>query len=215
MIRVLIADDHPLVRIGLRRVLSQESDVKVSGEVENAEQVLRSVEEQPFDIVVLDMTLPGRSGVEVLTEIRQRHANLPVLMLSMHDEEHLAVRAIRAGANGYLSKASAPAELGPAIRKILNGEHYLSPAVAEAMARRLGRRSDPADPGRPSHELLSDREFQVICKIASGNSVSQSAAAMSLSIKTISTYRKCALEKMGMRTNAQLTRYAIQNRLVD
>jgi DNA-binding NarL/FixJ family response regulator len=129
MIQVLIADAHPLVRTGLRQVLSQESDVKVAGEVENAEQVLRSVEEQPFDIVVLDITLPGRSSLEVLTEIRQRHASLPVLMLSMHDDEHLAMRAIRAGAIGYLSKARAPAELVPAIRRILSGKRYLSPAV--------------------------------------------------------------------------------------
>jgi two-component system, NarL family, invasion response regulator UvrY len=214
MIQVLIADAHPLVRTGLRQVLSQESDVKVAGEVENAEQVLRSVEEQPFDIVVLDITLPGRSGLEVLTEIRQRHGSLPVLMLSMHDDEHLAMRALRAGANGYLSKARAPAELGPAIRRILSGKRYLSPAVEEAMAQR-GLPLDSVDPGRPPHELLSNREFQVICKIASGNSVSQIAADMGLGVKTISTYRARALEKMRMRTNAELTRYAIQNQLVE
>jgi DNA-binding NarL/FixJ family response regulator len=215
MIRVLIADDHPLLRTGLRLVLSQDPDLTVAGEAENAEQVLRSVDEQPYDIVVLDISLPGRSGLEVLTEIRQRHGSLPVLMLSMHDEQHLAIRAIRAGANGYLTKASAPSELAPAIRKILSGKRYVSPAVAEAMAQLLSRPSDPDDPGRPPHEMLSDREFQVICKIASGKSVSQIAGDMALSIKTISTYRARALEKMGMRTNAELTRYAIQNHLVD
>ena len=214
MIRVLIADDHPLVRTGLQHILSQESDVKVTGEAVNAEQVLRYVEEQPFDIVVLDINLPDGSGLEVLSAIRRRHASLPVLMLSMHYEQHLAVRAIRAGANGYLSKACAPAELVPAIRKILSGKRYINPAVAEAMDPLLARPSNPTDPGRPPHEQLSDREFQVICKIASGKSASLIASDMGLSIKTISTYRARALEKMGMRTNAELTRYALRNGLV-
>lgn len=215
MIRVLIADDHPLLRTGLRQVLSQEPDLNVAAEAENAEQVLRSVDEHPLDIVVLDITLPDRSGLEVLSEIRQRHSNLPVLILSMHDEEHLAIRAIKAGANGYLTKAAAPTELAPAIRKIVSGKRYLSPAVSEAMAQFLSHPSQALESDRPPHEHLSDREFQVVCKIASGKSVSEIAVSMSLSIKTISTYRARALEKMHMRTNAELTRYAIQNRLVD
>ncbi len=215
MIRALIVDDHPLLRRGLRCVLTEDPGIHVEAEAETAEQAIQIVEEKPVDVVVLGMMLAGRSGLDVLAEIRRRRTDLPVVALSMQPEEHFAIRAIKAGANGFLTKASAPVELVPAIKKILTGKRYLSPVVAEAVTELLTRPSDPANLGRPPHELLSDRELQVVCHIASGKTVSETAVEMALSIKTISTYRARALEKMGMRTNAELTRYAIKNGLVD
>ncbi len=210
MIRVLIADDHPLLRNGLKHVLLQEPDFSPPGEAENAEQALERINEKPWDVIVLDITMPGRNGLETLSEIRRRHPALPVLMLSMHSEEHFAIRAIRAGASGYLTKNSAPGELIRAIRKVLTGRKYVSAALAEALANAVEAGDD-----RPLHESLSDREYHVVCRIASGKSVSEIADETSLSVKTISTYRARALEKMAMRTNAELTRYAIRNGLID
>jgi DNA-binding NarL/FixJ family response regulator len=195
--------------------LTEDPEIHVEAEADNAEEAIHIVEEKPVDVVVLGMTPAGRSGLDVLAEIRRRRAALPVVALSMQPEEHFAVRALKAGANGFLTKATAPEELVPAIRKILAGKRYLSPAMAEAITELLTRPSDPANLGRPPHELLSDRELQVVCHIASGKTVSETAVEMALSIKTISTYRARALEKMGMRTNAELTRYAIKNGLVD
>jgi len=171
---------------------------------------LNRVEEHDWDVLVLDITMPGRSGLDVLREIRHKRPNLPVLILSMHTEEQFAVRAIKAGASGYVTKANAPSELVHAIRKVVTGKKYVSPSLAEALAGAI-----ESDPGRPLHEVLSDREFQVMCKIASGKTVSEIAGDISLSVKTVSTYRARALEKMRMRTNAEFTRYAIQSGLVD
>ena len=209
MIRVLVADDHPLLRNGLRQVLSQEPDLTVIGEAENSEQVLAHVKEGNADVLVLDLTMPGRGGLDVLRDIRRENPTLPVLILSMHAEDQFAVRAIKAGANGYLSKDNAGAEVVKAIRKVLTGKKYISPSLAEMLANALDHDSD-----RPPHEALSDREFQVMCKIASGMTVSQIAAEVALSVKTVSTYRARVLEKMNMHNNAELTRYAIQNGLV-
>jgi two-component system invasion response regulator UvrY len=209
MIRVLVADDHPLLRSGLKQVLSQEADLAVIGEAEDSDQVLRQVNETTCDVVVLDLTMPGRGGLDVLREIRRQHPNLPILILSMHAEDQFAVRAIKAGASGYLSKENAGTEVVKAIRKVLTGKKYVSPSLAEMLANALDQ-----DTGRPPHETLSDREFQVLCKIASGMTVSQIAAEISLSVKTVSTYRSRVLEKMNMHNNAELTRYAIQSGLV-
>jgi len=210
MIRVLVADDHPLLRSGLKQVLAQEPDLALAGEAEDSEQVLQRVKDESWDVVILDITMPGRGGLDVLREIRRFRPTLPVLVLSMHAEDQFAVRAIKAGASGYLSKINGTAEVVRAIRKVLTGKKYVSPSLAETLANSLDSDND-----RPPHEILSDREFQVFCKIASGKTVSQIAAEISLSVKTISTYRSRVLEKMNMRNNAEITRYAIQKGLVD
>lgn len=210
MARVLIADDHPLLRNGLKQLLDAEPGLELAGEAEDSDQVLDQIERDCCDLVVLDLCMPGRGGLEVLREIRRLRPNLPVLVLSMHAEERFAVRAIKAGANGYVSKANGACEIVGAIRKVLTGRKYVSSTLAEALAGAL-----EGDGQRPAHESLSDREFQVMCKIASGKTVSQIAAEVSLSVKTISTYRSRVLEKMNMHSNAELTRYAIQEGLVD
>jgi two-component system invasion response regulator UvrY len=205
-----VADDHPLLRNGLRLVLQQETDFGQPGEAENSEELLRRLEERPWDLIVLDIGMPGKNGLEVLQEIRRLHPTMPVLMLSMHSEELYAIRAIKAGANGYLTKNSASGELVPAIRRILSGRKYVSAALAETLANAV----ESGEP-RPPHETLSDREYHVMCRIATGKSVSEIAEETSLSVKTISTYRARALEKMRMHTNAEMTRYAIRNGLVE
>jgi two-component system, NarL family, invasion response regulator UvrY len=210
LIRVLIADDHPLLRSGLKHILQLESDFGPPGEAENSDQALELINAKPWDIVVLDIAMPGRNGLETLSEIKRQRSGLPVLMLSMHSEKQFAIRAIKAGASGYITKNDAAAELVRAIRKILSGRKYVSSALAELLANAVEAGED-----RPLHETLSDREYHVVCSIASGKSVSEIAQETFLSVKTISTYRVRALEKMGMRTNAELTRYAIRNGLVD
>jgi DNA-binding NarL/FixJ family response regulator len=210
LIQVLVADDHPLLRSGLRHVLEQEPDFGKPGEAGDSEQVLEKLEERSWDVLVLDIAMPGRNGLETLSEIRKRRPGLPVLILSMHSEEQYAIRAIKAGASGYLTKNNAATELVRAIRRILSGKKYVSPALAEVLAHLI-----ESGEQRPPHEALSDREYHLVCAIASGKSVSQIAEETSLSVKTVSTYRARALEKMNMRTNAELTRYAIRNGLVD
>jgi two-component system, NarL family, invasion response regulator UvrY len=210
MIRVLVADDHPLLRSGLKHVLSQEPDLLLAGEAEDSEQVLARLAEPGWDVVILDITMPGRGGLECLREIRRLHPEVPVLVLSMHPEEQFAVRAIKSGASGYLNKTNAANEVVSAIRKIVTGKKYVSANLAEMLANALD-----SDTDRAPHESLSDREFQVMCKIASGKTVSQIAAEITLSVKTVSTYRARVLEKMNMRNNAELTRYAIQRNLVN
>jgi len=210
MIQILIADDHPLLRNGLKQVLSLEPDLRVAGEAEDSEQVLQHLAEPGWDVVVLDITMPGRGGLEILRDIRRIRPDVPVLVLSMHPEDQFAVRAIKAGASGYLTKTNACEEVVRAIRKILTGKKYVSASLAEMLANALD-----SDSERAPHESLSDREFQVMCKIASGKTVSQIAAEITLSVKTVSTYRARVLEKMHMRNNAELTRYAIQKNLVN
>jgi two-component system, NarL family, invasion response regulator UvrY len=210
MIRILVADDHPLVRNGLRQVLSNEPDFAILGEAENSAQLFDRIEEQPWDVVVLDVVMPGQSGMDALQEIRRRQPDLPVLMLSVHSEQQFAVQALRAGANGYLSKTEAPAEVVRAIRKVVSGKKYVSAALAETLATAL-----ESDREHPAHDILSTREFQVLCGIASGKTVSEIAAETALSVKTVSTYRARVLEKMKMRTNAELMRYALQAGLVN
>ena len=209
MIKILIADDHIIVRRGLKQIVAEFPDMIVAGEASNFQEVLDKVDKKDFDVVVLDITLPGRSGMDVLKQLKSQDSKLPVLVLSMHPEEQYAVRALRAGASGYLTKESAPDELIAAIRKVATGGKYISPSLAEKLAFELDTGT-----AKSPHEALSDREYQVLCMIASGKTVKEIAEELILSVKTISTYRTRLLEKMGMKSNAELTHYAIKNRLV-
>ncbi len=210
MLRVLIVDDHEVLRDGVKRVLDRLPGELVFGEAGTAAEALRLAREREWDVVVLDLTLGGRSGLEVLKELRQLRPRLPVLVLSMHSEEQFARRAFKAGAAGYITKDSPRAELVEAVRKVAGGGTYVSPALAEKLVFDLRRGDD-----RAPHELLSDREFEVLRLIASGKTVGEIADILSLSDNTISTYRARILEKMGMKNNAELTVYAVQNKLVD
>lgn len=209
MTRVLIVDDHEVVRDGLKRMLDERADAVAFGDAGTAGEALQLAREQDWDVAVLDLSLGNRSGLEVLKDLKQVRPSLPVLVLTMHTEEQYARRAFKAGAAGYISKDSPRAELIAAIDKVRRGGRYVSPSLAERLILDLERGSD-----RPPHEILSDREFQVMCLIASGKTVGEIADMLALSDKTISTYRARILEKMGMKTNAELTYYAIQNRLV-
>lgn len=210
MRRILIVDDHSVVRRGLQQILEEEFGVVEFGEAGDAQQAMEQIWRSDWDVVILDLTLPGRSGLEVLRDSRQAKPRMPVLVLSMHPEDQYAVRVLRAGAAGYLTKEAAPDELGKAVRKVLAGRKYVSPALAEELAASL-----LTDGDRPPHELLSDREYEVMLMIASGQSVSDIAATLSLSVNTISTYRARVLKKMGMRNNSELTAYAFKHGLVD
>lgn len=209
MIRILIADDHAIVRRGLKQILAEESGMTVAGEAQNAQEVMDLVRKQAWDVLVLDIAMPGRGGLDVLKEIKPEYPQLPVLILSMHPEDQYAVRALKAGAAGYLTKESAPEELVKAIRKVLAGGKYVSTSLAEKLALALD-----TDTKKTPHETLSDREYQVMCLIASGKTVGEIADELSLSVKTISTYRARILEKMNLKSNAALTHYAVQQRLV-
>jgi DNA-binding NarL/FixJ family response regulator len=209
MIRILIADDHVVVRKGLRQILEEASDIVVGGEAGNGREVMEKIRAGGWDALVLDITMPGQTGLEVLKEVRQVAPRLPVLVLSMHSQEQYAARVLKAGASGYLPKESAPEELIKAVRKVCSGGKYVSADQAEKLIYLFGNSSD-----KPPHELLSDREFEVLRAIASGRTVSQIAADIHLSVKTVSTYRARILEKMRMKTNAELTSYAINAGLV-
>jgi DNA-binding NarL/FixJ family response regulator len=205
-----VCDDPAVVRHGVKQILADEFKKATFGEARNAQEALELVWKQPWDVVVLDITMPGRSGLEVLREIKKHNPRLPVLVLSMHPENQFAVRVLKRGASGYMTKESAPNELVGAIRKVLAGGRYVSPSLAEKLATYVS-----TDSQKPPQELLSDREFQVLRLIASGKIVSEIARELSLSVKTISTYRTRILEKMGLRNNAELMHYAIQHNLVD
>lgn len=210
MIRILVADDHTIVREGLKQILADVDDMAVRDEAGNGQEALAKIRESEFDVVLLDISMPGRSGLEILKEIKTERPKLPVLILSMHAEEQYAVRALRAGASGYMTKASAPDELIGAIRKVSCGRKYVSAALAEKLALELD-----IDTKKPPHENLSDREYQVMLMLAAGKSVTEIAEELCLSVKTISTYRSRVMEKMNMKKNAELTLYAVQNHLVD
>ncbi|MDD3717578.1 MAG: response regulator transcription factor [Actinomycetota bacterium] len=210
MIRVLIVDDHPVVRKGLLQILMEEPDIAPAVEAETAAEMLRLVREEEWDMIVLDITLPDRSGLEALKDVKAMRPSLPVLILSMHPEDQYALRVLRAGAAGYMSKDSASEELVNAVRKVVGGGRYVSPSMAEKLAAVIG-----SDYEKPPHENLSDREFQVMCMIASGKRLKEVAEELCLSVKTVSTYRARILEKMGMENNAELTYYAIKNGLVE
>ena len=209
MIRILIVDDHAILRRGLRSLLSDEFHRAAFGEASNASQALEELRKTKWDVALLDITLPGKSGLDLLKEVKAAWPRLPVLVLSVHPEDQFAVRALKAGAEGYMTKESAPEELVRAIRKILAGGRYVSPTLAEKLA--LSVRKDFT---RTPHETLSDREYEVMCRIASGRTVTEIAGELSLSVKTISTYRARILEKLGVKNSAEITQYAIRNGLV-
>ena len=209
-VRVLIVDDHAIVREGLKRILADAPELRVAGEAASGPEAIDLVREQSWDVMLLDISLPGANGLEVLRAVKDLPPNLPVLILTMYPEDQYALRMLRAGAAGYLTKEGAPAQLVTAIRKVASGGKYISAAVAEKLAWELERRKQPA-----THEDLSNREFEILRLIASGKTVSQIAQQLRLSVKTVSTYRMRLLTKLNMKSNAELTHYAIKGGLVD
>jgi DNA-binding NarL/FixJ family response regulator len=205
----LIADDHAVVRQGLCMILAEHFKKAVIGQAQNAQELQELLKKDQWDVVIMDLSMPGGSGLDTLKQIKHAYPQLPVLILSMYPEDQYAVRTLKAGASGYLTKESASEELVNATTKVLNGGKYINPAVAESLLLHLG-----SDDGRAPHELLSDREYQVLCMIASGKEVGQIAEELTLSVKTVSTYRARILDKMNLKTNAELTHYAIENKLV-
>jgi two-component system, NarL family, invasion response regulator UvrY len=208
--RILVADDHAVFRRGLKETISEAFPKVTFGEAKSAQDTLEHVRTQNWDIVILDISMPGKSGLDILNDLKRLRPRLPVLLLSMHPEEQYARRALKSGAAGYLTKESVPEELKRAVRQIVGGGRYVSTTLAEKLAYDLRSGVDV-----PLHELLSDREFQVLRMIASGKTVKQIADEISLSVKTVSTYRARILEKTGMKTTAELIRYAFQAQLVD
>lgn len=210
MIRILIADDHAVVRRGLKEILEHEMQGVVCGEAKDANEVMARFDEAPWDLLILDITMPGRSGLDVLRDLRPAHPKLPILVLSMFPEDQYAKRLLRAGASGYMNKESAPEELMKAVRKVLAGGRYVSAALAEKLASDLS-----SDINRPVHDSLSDREFEVLRMIGAGKTVGQIADELHLGVTTISTYRARILEKMNLASNAELMHYALHNGLVE
>jgi len=210
MIKVFIADDHAIVRRGLKQIISETPDMLIAGEASSGEELLENVFKKHYDVVLLDISLPGRSGIEVMKQLRRGKSKLPVLMLSIYPEEQYAMRALKAGASGYLTKESAPEELVAAIRKIYHGGKYVNASLLDQLISQLDGYDD-----RPAHMILSDREFQVMCLFASGKKVAEIAEQLSISIQTVSTYKARILEKMEMHTIAEIVRYAVEHRLIE
>lgn len=207
--KILIADDHALIRQGLRHVLLEEFSSAEITEVENGNQLLKEIRKQKFDVVISDLSMPGLGGLDALKQLKEEFPKQPVLILSMHPEDQYALRVLRAGASGYLNKEIAGEELVKAVRQITSGKRYISSAVAEKLAENLD-----VDLNKALHETLSDREFEVLKLIADGKTVSDIAEILSLSVATISTYRTRLLDKLHLKNNAELTRYAIDNKVV-
>jgi two-component system, NarL family, invasion response regulator UvrY len=210
MIRILIADDHAIVRAGLKQFVADQADMSVAGEAATGAETVSLVRNEPYDVVLLDISMPDRNGVDTLKQLKQIRPEMPVLMLSAHAEEQYAVNLLRAGAAGYVSKETASTQLVQAIRTVTRGRKYVSPDLAQVLADGVTGQGDA-----PLHASLSQREFQIFCKLAGGMPVSKIAQELFLSVKTVSTYRSRVLEKMAMKTNADLTYYAIKNRLIE
>lgn len=210
MIKVLIADDHALIRKGLKQLLDDTDDMRMTGEAENGMQAIRMVDEGCFDVVLLDISMPDKHGIDVLKQLKANHPQLPVLMLSMHPEEQYALRSMKAGAAGYLNKQSAPVQLVTAIRQVASGKKYISTELAEQLANGLSQGYQEL-----LHQTLSNREYQTLCLMASGKKLSEMAEIMSLSPKTVSVYRSRLLEKMKLKNNAEAIHYAISNHLIE
>ncbi|KAF0140525.1 MAG: Response regulator [Stygiobacter sp.] len=208
--KIVIVDDHELVREGLKKVLLKESGIQLVGEASNALELFKLLEETEVDLVVLDITMPGRSGLDIISEIKNLNDNIRILILSMHPEERFALRALKAGASGYLSKEAAARELVSAIRKIMSGSRYISAALADHLVSNLDK-----EPGKLPHETLSNREFEIFRLIAKGKSVGQIAEELILSVNTITSYRSRMMEKMTFSSNAEIVRYAIEHNLID
>jgi DNA-binding NarL/FixJ family response regulator len=210
MINVLIADDHTLIRKGLKQILDDTDDMRVTGEAETGMQAIQMAQKSPYDMVLLDISLPDKNGIDVLKQLKLNNPDVPVLMLSMHAEDQYAVRSMKAGAAGYLNKQSAPSQLVNAIRTVASGKKYISGELAEQLANGLSQGYQEL-----RHQNLSDREYQTLCLMASGKKLSEMAKIMSLSAKTVSVYRARLLEKMNLKTNAEAIHYAISNHLIE
>jgi len=210
MIKILIADDHAIVREGLKQIVTEEADMEVTGEAANASELFVLLDKDCWEIVVLDINMPGKSGLEALKEMRSRNINVPVLILSMFSEDQYGIRAIKAGAAGYLKKVSAPTELVSAIRKIVGGGKYINQSLAEKLADNVDVNNKKA-----LHQNLSDREYQIMCFISFGKSAEEIAEELTISIHTVYSYRNRILEKMHLKSNVELTQYAIQNKLIE
>jgi two-component system, NarL family, invasion response regulator UvrY len=208
--RILVTDDHPIFRSGLKETLLKESDVDFVGEADTGQKALELARKQRWDVVILDITMPGKGGFEVLQELRRELPKLPVLILSAHPEDQLALRLLKAGAAGYLTKDKAPQVLLTAIRKVLRGEKYVSELLGEKTVLEL-----VSEITKPLHENLSEREYQVMCRLASGKTIRAIGKELFLSVRTVSTYRARVLDKLNMKTNAELIRYALLNNLID
>ncbi|MDO5290926.1 MAG: response regulator transcription factor [Pseudomonadota bacterium] len=211
MIKVGIVDDHAIVRSGLKQFFSEHVDLRVAGEAASGREAIDLVRTTELDVLVMDLSMPGQSGIDALAMIRAKAPDVGILILSGYPEAHYAVNLIRQGASGYLNKECEPSEIVEAIRTIALGKRYITPSVAELLAQQLGRKSDDA----PPHEQLSEREFQVFLKLAQGQTAGDIAKALSLSVKTVSTYRTRLMEKMGLSSNSDLTYYALKNHLID
>ena len=210
MIRILVADDHPIFRAGVKQILAGTSDMEVTDEAGSGQEVLNKVSKSDCDVVLLDISMPGIGGLEALRQLRHMKPKLPVLIVSVHKEEEYAIRAIKAGASGYVRKISTPEELISAIRKIYQGGKYITPSLAEELASAM-----PVKTEKPLHQLLSNREYQVMCLIAKGRTTKEIAKELALSPSTVATYRTRVLSKMNMKTNNDLTHYTINNQLLD
>lgn len=208
-IKILIADDHAIIREGLKQILAGCADMQVAGEVSDGDEVLKKIRQQDWDVVMLDMSMPGRSGLDLIKSIKAERPKLPVLVLSMHKEDQYAARALKSGASGYLCKDGAPTQLVTAIRKVAAGGTFLSPAVAESMALRSINKASDA----PPHTLLSDREYQIFQLIVTGKGITEMANLLNISVKTVSTHKTRIMQKLNLTTMADLMRYAIEHGL--
>ena len=209
-IHVLIADDHAIVRQGLKQILSETEDLIVTGEADDGAEALQLARQQTWDVFLLDVSMPNRNGIDTLKQLKKEFPRLPVLILSMHPEEQYAVRALKAGASGYLTKQSAPEQLVTAIRQVASGKKYLSPAVAQQLAEAISENTE-----KSPHERITDREYQVLVLFSTGNTLTQIAEKLNLSVATVSTYRARLLEKMGLKSTAELIRYGFEHGLVE